>query len=102
MSGEVHIPYILLEIPSNFRCVIFIPNMPSRDDGSLAIDFDIFRLGSPAPISSLVDDWTNYGSDQGSNTMLSMFLFLLMVDDVRSNAFGSMSLLSCFLALLAL
>ncbi|CAA7062161.1 unnamed protein product [Microthlaspi erraticum] len=38
MSGEVHIPYILFEIPSNFRCGIFIPNMPPRDDGSLAID----------------------------------------------------------------
>ncbi|CAA7041998.1 unnamed protein product [Microthlaspi erraticum] len=33
MSGEAHIPYILLEIPSNFRCGIFIPNIPPRDDG---------------------------------------------------------------------
>ncbi|CAA7045827.1 unnamed protein product [Microthlaspi erraticum] len=83
MSGEAHIPYIPLEIPSNFRCGIFILNMPPRDDDSLAIDLGMFGLGSPAPILGMVDDWTNYGSDRvgmygsGSDTMLSYIGFQL-------------------------
>ncbi|CAL9215768.1 unnamed protein product [Arabidopsis halleri] len=72
MSGVAHIPYILLRIPSNFRCGTLCPNTPPRDDGSLAINLGMFGLISTASILGLVDDWTIFGSDRVGHVWIGL------------------------------